>query len=455
MDRIDALPFREVSFDAAGVVQNDALEQTLTDLREEGVTDVLVFSHGWNNSTSTARRLYDGFFGLLSPLLAEHGAPDRTVGALGVYWPSRRWSDEREPAFNPAGAPELSRGGGVASIGDAPRAEDPPPPPDDETRDAMRAAFPEAVHDVDELVDLLRRRPPEESQLRRAHELVAGLLHGAAGDGTVDDGDGSGAAPAVAEPGRGAEEITRTYLQAMEDLGVVTTGQGGELGLADDVQRLWHGAQELARQATYWQMKNRAGVVGERGLGPFVRSLLDEGLRVTLIGHSFGARLVSFALRSLGEEPASVEGVVLLQGAFSQFTFADELPTDRARGGVLRGLQSRVAGPVVACHSDLDQALGTFYPLASLARGQDASALEELRRRWGAIGFGGHKPRPNAVPMQAVGSPYAFPARDLASVDVAAVVRRGRPPSGAHSDIVHRELAWVVLCAGGLVVSTA
>jgi hypothetical protein len=34
------------------------------------------------------------------------------------------------------------------------------------------------------------------------------------------------------------------------------------------------------------------------------------------------------------------------------------------------------------------------------------------------------------------------------NVDACAVVNRGGPPSGAHSDICHRELAQVVLAAG-------
>jgi hypothetical protein len=33
-------------------------------------------------------------------------------------------------------------------------------------------------------------------------------------------------------------------------------------------------------------------------------------------------------------------------------------------------------------------------------------------------------------------------------VDAAAVVKRGGPPAGAHSDIVHPELARMVLAAG-------
>ncbi|EUA68482.1 hypothetical protein I541_5569 [Mycobacteroides abscessus] len=49
---------------------------------------------------------------------------------------------------------------------------------------------------------------------------------------------------------------------------------------------------------SYYEMKNRAGVVGERGLGPLLGSLSgpDGPPRIHLIGHSFGARLVSYAL---------------------------------------------------------------------------------------------------------------------------------------------------------------
>lgn len=41
-----------------------------------------------------------------------------------------------------------------------------------------------------------------------------------------------------------------------------------------------------------------------------------------------------------------------------------------------------------------------------------------------------------------------LPTSGCVNVDAAAVVKRGGPPAGAHSDIVHRELARVVLAAG-------
>jgi hypothetical protein len=82
---------------------------------------------------------------------------------------------------------------------------------------------------------------------------------------------------------------------------VPETGEGGAAGLGDAFGRLWKGAKEALRQLTYFEMKKRAGVVGRHGLGPLLGRVAqaDPEVRIHLIGHSFGARLVSFALAGL------------------------------------------------------------------------------------------------------------------------------------------------------------
>ena len=57
---------------------------------------------------------------------------------------------------------------------------------------------------------------------------------------------------------------------------------------------LWTGAREVLRTLSYYEMKNRAGLVGQQGLGPLLANLAGPGgaPRIHLIGHSFGARLV-------------------------------------------------------------------------------------------------------------------------------------------------------------------
>ena len=209
--------------------------------------------------------------------------------------------------------------------------------------------------------------------------------------------------------------------------------------------------KEALRQASYWQMKIRAGTVGRAGLGP-VLGQLPPGVRVHLVGHSFGARLISFALAGLPPGPSPVRAVTLLQGAFSHFAFASPLPFDAARSGALAGLPARINGPLVACFTEHDSALGRFYPLASFAAQDDSAAAQNPSSRWGAIGANGaqgvHAP---VVAIRPAGARYEFVPGGVLNIDASEVVRNGPPPSGAHSDILHPEVTWLVLAAGGLV----
>jgi hypothetical protein len=249
-------------------------------------------------------------------------------------------------------------------------------------------------------------------------------------------------------------DVYLRFLDALRRCGTVlqeppTTGAAG---LADPIGGIWHGAKEALRQLTYWQMKNRAGVVGRAGLGPVLAHLPTAvpGVRIHLIGHSFGARLVSFA----ASVAPQVRSVTLLQGALSRWAFAPTLHFAPHRAGALAAMPPGVAGPVTICYSTNDSALGVFYPLASLAAGDDAAAVPSLTRRWGALGF--HGATATNAPVVSVAAPgrrgaYPFEQGRILNVDATAVVRRGGPPSGAHSDVLQPELTWLVLHAGGLV----
>jgi hypothetical protein len=91
-----------------------------------------------------------------------------------------------------------------------------------------------------------------------------------------------------------------------DDLAALQRFQALMAELSQDQDALWNGAKEALRQLTYFEMKKRAGVVGQSGLGPLVGRLAGAapGLRVHLIGHSFGARLVSFTLAGLPDPGA-------------------------------------------------------------------------------------------------------------------------------------------------------
>src|SRR5207244_3366109 len=81
--------------------------------------------------------------------------------------------------------------------------------------------------------------------------------------------------------------------------------------------------------------------------------------RLHLIGHSFGAKLVTSAI--LGGVAA--ESLTLLLGAFSAFSFAPEVPGFDRPGFYHPVLaDGRVHGRIAVLHSAHDRALGIFYP---------------------------------------------------------------------------------------------
>ncbi|MEU7552723.1 serine-threonine protein kinase [Streptomyces sp. NPDC044571] len=424
-------PYAELTFDAEG----DADRATREAVAAMEATDLLVFAHGWNSDRSTSTRLFDRFYAPF-PQLA---GPRIRLGYVGVVWPSIRFSDEPIPDF------ELP----AALAGDAAAAG-----LDTETRRALGEFWPGREEELDRIAELLRERPRSTAALVEFGALVREVAGVAVADGTP------GAVPSAEVPAiftRDVLEVCRAFADALARAGApVGASPAGSAGVqapssgAGDPQSLWNGAKELLRQATYYQMKRRAGVVGEHGLGPVLADLAGRrpGLRIHLVGHSFGARVVSFALRAVPDGSRYVKSATLLQGAFSHYAFADRLPHAGNSGGALRGMQRRVDGPVVACHSPHDTALAVFYPLASRMAG-DSAGLLGFDERWGAIGHDGVQAVPGAARLTLDAAlREGVPAAGCVSVDAGSVVRRGGPPSGAHSDVCHEELARVVVSAG-------
>ncbi|WP_030893694.1 hypothetical protein [Streptomyces sp. NRRL S-474] len=426
-------PYWELTFDADGDPAGRERDRLLAGVTERKVRDLIVFAHGWNTDRSGANRLYDRFLAPVPRL-----APAARIGYVGVLWPAMRFSDEP--------IPDLPRS--VAA--EAPRR----PVLDKDTRHALLETFPGRTVLVDQIARLLEQQPPEEAELEEFGRLVRLLVEVVApgpqalfAADTVAEGVPQSEPELVAgSAARACEEFTR----ALASLEVSGAQRGFRL------PNPWDGAHELLRQATYYAMKRRAGTVGERGLGRVVGQLAKAapGVRVHLVGHSFGARLVSFALRGLPEDVRTVKSVTLLQGAFSHYAFAARLPHDARAGGVLQGQQNRVDGPLVCCHSRHDSALGTMYPLASRMAGDSRSVAEldlgrALGAKWGAMGYGGIRAVPGTrAYLLAEALRAKLPDSGCVNVDAAAVVRRGGPPAGAHSDILHEELARLVLAAG-------
>jgi hypothetical protein len=450
--RLEEFPYWELEFDEHGqAVSVPDADVFVPELNGAGITDLIVFSHGWNNTRDAALDLYRRFFRQVADLTrsgAGHWSlkPGAVIGVAGVIWPSMRWADEPEPG---SGSTVGTRA--AAAIGGGPAV------PNSSLSDAAMVRELAAVFRSDgqrdalsELARLLETRPNNERALQRFQELM-GVLMGS-GDGALED---QGQRALVEKDYREVFERMATAAQLAE---ATPTTEGGGAAGGGLLGWLWDGAKYALRQATYWEMKERAGVIGERGLGPLVGQVRARipTLRLHFIGHSFGARLLAFTLKGLppgSEGTASpVKSLTLLQGAFSHFAFAPSLPQDRGRAGALQGMEARVDGPIVASFSEHDTAVGVLYPWASVAAGQDAADINDPLYPWGAMGQDGAQAVKAAVIRYGPpGTAYSFAVGRFYNLDGNDVIVTGRPPSGAHSDICHPQTAWAVLAAAGLV----
>jgi len=424
METLTGFPFWEIEFDAEGQVARTAeADRIAREIAAQHVTDLFLFSHGWNNDRRDARSLYERFFAAARDVLTVRAVrAGVTVGVAGVIWPSILFPDDA-----PAG-----QAGGLASVGETGAGGD--------AIDELKKVFPDQGPALDQMRTLLETQPSDEQALKTFQRLLGSLAPSSRTDEGVDD------EAVLREP---AERV----FEAMSEL-APAGARVATAGLGDRFQQLWTGAREALRATSYWTMKERAGHVGERGVGPLVGRVRQESpaIRVHLVGHSFGARVVSFSLKGLQPtdvgQASPVKSLTLLQGAFSHFAFASELPHDRTRSGALAGMASRVDGPILVTHSEHDLAVFERYPQASLIARQDAAAAEDLRFRYGGMGgTGAQAVNAGAESIREVGHPYVVSPGTFLNLDGNQVITAGEPPSGAHSDIFHPEIAWAVVYA--------
>jgi hypothetical protein len=209
---------------------------------------------------------------------------------------------------------------------------------------------------------------------------------------------------------------------------------------------------EWANVFTFWVMKDRAGIVGGRGLYDVLQRLQEQrrrGIRLHLIGHSFGGKLVSAAIVGRGDvNPNRVDSLVLLQAAFSHFAFSTaeeirnlEVETDRP-GLYVRVVSERlVAGPIVISYSAEDRANQFWYP-RGVAVTNDF--LERVRvSKFGSLGADG---------MQGLTAEKISLSRDALAGRVGAGGRWRFNVDGSgvilgHSDLVKQQVFDLILDA--------
>ena len=397
-------PYQELEFAKDGSPVHREQVDAVRALADQ-VTDVVVISHGWNNDMDEARVLYRALFASVDAVRQTRGTGlgDRSIGVVGVLWPSKRFSDA-----------ELIPGG-AAGIGDA----DPALP--DDLR-AMAGAFdaPDAEAVLDRAATLAGRLDGSPKAQREYADLLRSLVSADASE-PADAPD-----ELFALDGPDLMDRLQTAMLSLS-LGVVPAAGGGAMGLGGGIGALaggsggaagigsalthaWSKGRSLLNFITYYEMKARAGRIGSGSVAPVLRTQVTGRATVHLVGHSFGARLVTAAADGL-PGARSVGSLSLLQAAFSHNSFAKEWQPGRP-GGFRRVVdEHRVSGSTIITHTRNDKAVGIAYAIASSIADQAASGLGDADSPFGGLGSNGAQHTPEAdssQSLQDVGASYHF-----------------------------------------------
>ncbi|MGV3639792.1 MAG: hypothetical protein ACO1NZ_04680, partial [Adhaeribacter sp.] len=447
MEKFSGFPYVKVQFTKTGRLYASREVQALEALLATGqVSDLLVMAHGWNNDMAEAKTLYRNFLAQFARAVKAADPETRRFAVLGVMWPSKKFAEQELIAgagaaaglgnSGPAGELEvqLERLKGFFDGRKANKLLEQAKQAARDLNSPLHAQAPENfVRAMTELLALgivaqtdgqapeegraeLRSLPPREL-LASLEQVSAPAAPGAAG---------GGGAAAVGAPG-------------------AALAGGGAAGLGDFFSNTLAGARNLLNFVTYYQMKERAGKVGSLGLHPLLLQLRQKfpQVQLHLIGHSFGARLVTAAVAGPGgQDRLQVATLTLLQAAFSHYGLAEKY--DGQHNGFFRRVvaSKKVTGPILISFSQQDKAVGLAYAIASRIANQVAAAIGGPQDIYGGMGRNGALKTPEAVNGQKLDNRnrYLFEKGKIYNLD-------GNTSITNHSDICRQEVAQALLSA--------
>jgi hypothetical protein len=432
------LRYHLIAFDKDGRERNDGgglqSEKARSELSSERITDVFLFSHGWQSDLPSARNQYSNWIRTMADCTSDVKKISAATGGsfrpilIGVHWPSMPFGDEsmgeagsfavsagEKAATEPDAVVEAWIDSYSANIADTPAA-----------REALRVIVSSAIEQA-----APDRLPPD---------VAAACV-------TLNQESGLKSLGPGAEPGSDREPFDpeAVYANVLEEESV----SFGDFALG--------GLLALPRTLSFWAMKARARHFGETGGHKLLTSLMKTAakhVRFHLMGHSFGCVVVSSMLGGQGgsgELVRPVDTLILVQGAISHWSYCAEIPFLQGVPGYFHSIvrDERVVGPIITTQSEHDLAVGMWYPLA-------AGINQELYfgfklPRYGAVGgFGlcGLDERTHFAKILVDGSDYDFQPRQIYNLESSDVISHKLGIFvGAHSDFHHPEIAHAVWSA--------
>jgi hypothetical protein len=386
-------PFFPIQFTKDGFLFQQSEVDALKNGIRSGVSDLFVISHGWNNNIDDAQSLYSGLTGQIAAQVAQ--APtlkSRTFAICGVLWPSKKFEDSE---LIPSGAASLNDSVSGAQLksrlqglSDLMQSKGWPVEAPDLAVDAVLQSITQVVEHweddpsvrqdvVERIRDMLPKQnvDTEDASSRffamKPEQLLSNLSRSL-------------------NPPANAPHANAAALDPFRSGPV--SGLGGAAGFRDVLGGVQSAFLHFLNFTTYYLMKARAGDVGVKGITPLIETIraVRPDLRVHLIGHSFGCRVVVCAVNALGTgDLLRPNTMTLLQGAFSHNGFASKF--DEANDGAFRKVvvEKKIRGPILITHTRNDKAVGLAFPIASRIAGQTAAALGDENDLYGGLGSNG------------------------------------------------------------------
>lgn len=417
------MPFYAITFDKHGTCTSPkSADHLIGQLAAGAATDVLLYSHGWNNDFPTSEMLYDRFVKGMSDMAAAHGglgAAFRPV-FVGIVWPSTAltFGDENGPTIAAAGLAAL------------------------EQQELLDALPPQARDEVSDLLAVGKLAP---DKAKRLAELLAPHVgsgdHREGTEGVVEAADLLAAWQSQADSDDDDDPAAGfTNFGTANGAGTQPAGAAQPAGLLTYLDPRW-----VVRLATVLLMKDRAGTVGANGVADLVGRILDQtNARLFLVGHSYGAKVVMTALAAR-QPQRKAEAALLLQPAVSRLCFAADIGDGRAGG--FRPVLDRVRQPVFLTHSTRDLPLHSIFHLA-VRRAKDLGEVQFAGAPSRYAALGGYGPSVggslagecNEIDLPASGVWPAGLARPTKIISF-----DGSTTISGHGDISRAEVYWAML----------
>ena len=333
--------------------QIDEQGRILTALRDQPdgpVTDLWILSYGWNMSVQDGITFYNEWVPLLQSEIQKANLQNYDPMFVGIFWPSEILPDtsgeSAQPAQSTAASPALPPG-----LGDRThfiQAHRPIFDPEQKQDDAVYE------QDFGRIYDFIAS--PDIQDQQQVHTFVDTLKK-------------------YQQQDLHAEQLEPENVIDMGASALAGVLPSALIPLQDAGKTVSDGLLEFLRVFSFWTMKGRAGTVGANGLAPFLQKVQQtqaqrkSPLRIHLMGHSFGAKLLTSAVYATADIPGVSQPVVitliLFQGAFSQFSFSRNIPGRPGVAGFYTKIveQGLVATPVTAIYSARDRANSLLYPV--------------------------------------------------------------------------------------------